>query len=57
MKRDDRLIVSYPLDAQAPHLVERIISVRHYELGLGLGGSFVDETAETGGRNRRPPVH
>ena len=57
VQKDDRLIVSFPVEGQTPHLVERVISVRHYELGLGLGGSFVDETAETGGRNRRPPVH
>ncbi len=57
VKRDDRLIVSYPLDAQAPHLVERIISVRHYDLGLGLGGAFIDEQGETDHQVSRPPVH
>jgi hypothetical protein len=42
IKTDDRLIVSYRPDADAPQEIERVISVRHYEQGRRIGGAFID---------------
>lgn len=42
IKEDDRLIVSYRPDADAPYEIERIITVRHYDRGSRIGGAFID---------------
>ena len=57
VKKDDRLIVSIPLEGQATQMVERIISVRHCDLGLGIGGAFVDEQGEQAPYAGQTPVH
>lgn len=42
IKKDDRLIVSYRPDSSFTQEIERIITVRHYDLGHRLGGAFLD---------------
>jgi len=46
IKQDDRLIVCYRPDADSPHEIERIISVRHYHQGSRIGGAFLDVAAQ-----------
>ena len=42
VKENDRLIVSYRPEADAPYEIERVITVRHYDRGSRIGGAFID---------------
>ena len=43
IKTNDQLIVSFFTDSAALMETERVISVRHYDEGLRIGGAFVDD--------------
>ena len=47
IKQNDRLIVCYRPDSDAPHEIERIISVRHHDRGNRIGGAFIDIHPQT----------
>ena len=48
IKEDDQLIVSFPAENNARRSTERIIKVRHCDLGLQIGGTFIDNSARRG---------
>ncbi len=57
IKNDDKLIVNYRLDSNAAQEIERIISVRHYNLGRHIGGAFVDRHPQPEARQLHAAVH
>lgn len=45
VKTNDQLIVSFFTDSSTLRETERVISVRHYDEGLRIGGAFIDDVS------------
>lgn len=43
VRKDDKLIVSYQPDTGSAMEVERVITVRHLDAGMRIGGAFIDD--------------
>lgn len=57
VKIDDRLIVCYRPREELAEEVERIITVRHYERGAGIGGAFLESPLSTPLRAQTIALH
>lgn len=44
VKANDQLVVSIPADNITYRETERVLSVRHYEMGFRIGGAFIDDS-------------
>jgi hypothetical protein len=57
VKHNDTLIVSYRPNSNSSREVERIISVRHYQVGRHIGGAFIDTLPRRGARPVSAAAH